>query len=154
MDKFAHELNGVLVEAFRSILKIEEKEVKKTEKMDLSIGELHLLEAVAKDNEKNKTISDLAEDLEVTLPSVTVAINKLVKKGYVEKIKSDHDGRMVYVVLTKMGKKMNAVHQYFHENMARNVTREFTEEEKEILLKAINKLNEFFKRRLEAEEHK
>ena len=34
--------------------------------------------------------------LKITLSSVTIAVNKLVKKGYVEKIRSEQDGRQVF----------------------------------------------------------
>ncbi|WP_324822231.1 MarR family winged helix-turn-helix transcriptional regulator [Sinanaerobacter sp. ZZT-01] len=154
MDLFSRELNGLLADTFRSILKIEEQAVRNSEQSDLSINELHLLEAVAKDKDKGRTISDIALDMNITLPSVTVAINKLAKKGYVEKIKSENDGRRVFVKLTRLGHKVNAGHQYFHENMVRNVAAGMTEEEKEILVRGITKLNEFFKKRLEARNKK
>ena len=76
-------------------------------------------------------------------------MNKLVKKGYVEKTRSEQDGRQVFVKLTKMGHKVNAGHLYFHENMVRNVSAGMSEEEKEILVKAMKHLNQFFKRKLE-----
>ncbi|HHW89328.1 MAG TPA: MarR family transcriptional regulator, partial [Clostridiales bacterium] len=94
--------------------------------------------------EKGVTISDIAQDLDITLPSVTVAINKLQRKGYVQKIKISEDGRKVNVVLTKLGKKVDAVHKYFHEQMTKDISKEFSKEEKSILLKGISKLNDFF----------
>ena len=79
---------------------------KRSDSIDLSINEMHMLEAVGKGERTNtETISEIAEDLGITLPSVTVAINKLVKKGYVEKLRGEEDGRIVYVTLTKQGKK-------------------------------------------------
>ncbi|NLC16863.1 MAG: MarR family transcriptional regulator [Clostridiales bacterium] len=143
MDSFEQELNKLLVDTYRSILKVEESTIKSSRILNLSINEMHMLESIAK-NEKGVTISDIAQDLDITLPSVTVAINKLQRKGYVQKIKNSDDGRKVNVVLTKLGKKVNAVHQYFHEQMTKDISREFTKEEKNILLKGVFKLNEFF----------
>ncbi|HEY8424290.1 MAG TPA: MarR family transcriptional regulator [Clostridia bacterium] len=143
MDSFEQELNKLLVDTYRSILKVEENTIKSSKALNLSISEMHMLEAIAK-NEKGVTISDIAQELDITLPSVTVAINKLQKKGYVEKIKSSDDGRKVIVALTKLGKKVNAVHQYFHEQMTKDISKEFSKEEKMILLKGIAKLNNFF----------
>ena len=80
---------------------------------------------------------------------MTIAVNKLVKKGYVEKIRSEQDGRQVFVKLTKLGRKVNAGHLYFHENMVRNVSEDLSEEEKEVLVRAMKNLNKFFKRKLE-----
>lgn len=109
---------------------------------------MHVIEAIGKDDNQGITISDLAEELYITRPSVTVAVNKLENKGYANKIKAKHDGRMVLVTLTKKGLKMDAIHRYFHENMIRNIGKEFTPEEKEVLIKAMGKINVFFKGKL------
>jgi len=144
LDAFELELNELLVDTYRSVLKVEEDTLKST-KMDLSISELHLLEAVGKDGECGRTISELAQELDITLPSVTVAINKLLKKGYVKKQKSGEDARMVYVVLTRQGKKVDRAHRYFHRQMVRQVSSELTKQEKLTLAKGISKLDTFFK---------
>ena len=148
MDAFSQELNDLLTDAFWSILRIEEQAANRVAGGDLSISEMHMLEAVSKE-ENGRTISELAADQHITLSSVTIAVNKLVKKGYVEKVRHEQDGRQVFVKLTKMGRKVNAGHLYFHENMVRNVSAEMTEEEKEGLLKAMENLNRFFHRKLE-----
>ena len=154
MDEFSTKLNEVLVETFRSILKVEEQTLKHSERVDLSISEMHLIESVGKNNNSGKTISDIAEDLSITLPSVTIAINKLMRKGYVEKIKCENDGRVVYVTLTPLGLKMDAVHRYFHQTMVRSVAKELSDEEKEAMVKGIIKLNAFFNKKLVALEDK
>ena len=150
MDAFSQELNELLNEAFWSVLKLEEEAAKSTAQGDFSISELHLLEAAAKDEEHGRRISELAADLKITLSSVTIAVNKLVKKGYVEKIRSEQDARQVFVKLTKMGRKVNAGHLYFHENMIRTMSQEMDSSDKEILVRAMKNLNQFFKRKLEA----
>lgn len=152
MDRFTRELNGLLSDTFRSILKIEEQAVKESEQSNLTINELHLLESVAKNREVGMTISDIAMDQSISMPSVTIAINKLAKKGYVDKIRCENDGRRVYVRLTRLGHKVNAGHQYFHENMVRNVAAGMTDEEKEVLVQGISKLNEFFRKRLKSKQ--
>ncbi len=148
MNSLAKKLNAMLVETYRQIMRIEENAVANDSKIDLSIGEMHMLESVGK-NGGGCTISDIAQDQFITLPSVTVAINKLVKKGYVEKKRAPHDGRHVIVELTRRGRKVNAGHQYFHENMVRNLIADFSEEETKSLIKGIDKLNKFFTYKLE-----
>ncbi len=151
MNNFSKKLNELLVETYRQVTKIEEQAIRQDSKLDLTISELHMLESVSK-NKEGCTISFIAEDQGITLPSVTVAINKLTKKGYVEKQRAAHDGRQVLVKLTREGRKVNAGHQYFHENMVRNIIKEFDEEEQQALVKGIDKLNCFFKKKLEAVE--
>ena len=63
-----------------------------------------------------------------------------------------HDGRVVYVKLTRLGRKVDAGHRYFHENMVRNVATEMSGEEKATLLKGIEKLNLFLGRKLHENE--
>ena len=149
MDPFSAKLNEVLVNTFRSILKVEEQTIKRSERMDLTITELHLLDTVSKSS-GGRMVSDIAADLCITLPSVTVAINKLQKKGYVTKKRCDLDRRVVYVALTELGRKMNAVHRYFHESMVRAVTQGLSWKEKNAMLKGIHKLHAFFEKRLKA----
>lgn len=154
MDEFSIKLNDLLVETFRSILKVEEEMLKHSDKVDLSISEMHVIESVGKNKSEGKTISDIAEDLSITLPSVTIAINKLMKKGYVQKVKSENDGRIVFVTLTPQGKRMDAVHRYFHQSMVRTVARDLTKNEKDAMVKGIEKLNAFFKYKLDVMEEK
>lgn len=148
MDAFAVQFNRMLEETFAYVMKVEQSMLKKPTRIDLTINEMHVLEAVGR--EEDCTISSLAEDLEVTLPSVTVSVNRLRKKGYVEKIRCSQDKRRVFVRVTRQGKKINAVHRYFHENMARTVLRELSDEERAAMLKGMGKVNGFLKRKLEA----
>lgn len=147
MDELSAHLNDLLVDTFRCILKVEEETLAGSAGLDLSINEMHLLESVGKAKEAGKTVGAIAEDLGITLPSATVAINKLQKKGYVEKARGEEDCRTVFVRLTKPGRKADAAHRYFHENMVRSIVSEMDEEERAALLKGIVKLNTFFRRK-------
>lgn len=152
MDEFSTHLNDLFVDTFRSILKVEEEMLKGYESINLTISEMHLIESVGKCRQQGRTISSIAEDIGITLPSVTVAINKLQRKGYVEKVRGEADNRTVFVKLTRTGRRVDAAHRYFHENMVRNVASEMTEEEKQALVKGIVKLNSFFKGKLNKSE--
>jgi DNA-binding MarR family transcriptional regulator len=151
-DAFAAEFNNLLVETFRSILKVEEQMLKKHHSLDLSISEMHLIESVGKGGDTGLTISSIAEDLSISLPSVTVAINKLQAKGYVEKARGGADSRMVYVLLTRNGRRVDALHRRFHEAMVSNITQGMDEAEKLALTRGIVRLNSFFKDKLQRED--
>ena len=133
MKPFEEQLNEVIVDTYRSILRVEENILKRSDQTDLSISEIHMLEAVGKGKDRRRTISELAEVLNITLPSVTVAINKLMKKGYVEKVRGEEDGRIVYVSLTRQGRRIDSAHRYFHESMVRSIIRDMTESEMQAL---------------------
>jgi DNA-binding MarR family transcriptional regulator len=152
MDDFSKELNLLLVDTFNSILRMEENMLKTSGGINLSIGEMHLLEAVGKGKPQGRTISSLARERGLTLPSVTVAVNKLVKKGYVEKQRCEEDSRSVRVKLTTLGQRAERLHSYFHQKMVEAVTLDLEEEEKGVLLKGIIKLNAFFTRNADSQE--
>ena len=143
MKPFEEQLNEVIVDTYRSILRVEENILKRSDQTDLSISEIHMLEAVGKGKDRRRTISELAEVLNITLPSVTVAINKLMKKGYVEKVRGEEDGRIVYVSLTRQGRRIDSAHRYFHESMVRSIIRDMTESEMQALYKGVMKLTLF-----------
>ncbi len=149
MGSYSDFLSELLERTYYSVIQIEEHMVKGAKSLNLSIGEIHLIEAVAKGQEEGKTISELSEMQSISLPSVTLAINKLVKKGYVIKSKSPQDGRVVNVTLTKRGQKVNNVHQHFHKLMIASVTDALSQEELDAMVKGIVKLNEFLEKKAE-----
>ncbi len=110
-------VNDYLVSVFNDILTIEESELKKSQFKDLSITEMHTIEAIGM--YKKKTTSEVAKELSITVGTLTTAINKLVKKGYVERIRSEDDRRVVKLGLTKKGKLLFRVHQHFHREMVK-----------------------------------
>lgn len=147
LDQLNEQLNHILVETFHTILKFEEEAIKMTDKIDLSMSEIHLLESIGKQD--GRTVSDIAEDLDITLPSVTIAAKKLIKKKYVVKHKNEKDKRSVSLHLTESGEKINRIHSYFHYRLTKAVVNELTEEERLVMLKGIGKLKDFFSTKLE-----
>jgi len=146
MQGFAQLLNQMLVEVYHNILRVEEEFLKNNNRINLSIREMHLIECVGMNKEEGKTVSEIAEYLKVARPSVTVAVNKLAKKGYLEKQGCRTDGRIVRVRLSREGRKVETYHRQYHMNMVRAIEAEFDAGEQEVLIRAIVKLNDFFKK--------
>jgi DNA-binding MarR family transcriptional regulator len=147
MDARLTELNTLLVSTFDAILQVEEKSLRQAGGGDLSIAEFHTLECIGHGEECRRTVGEIAEALGVTVPTVTVCVNKLVKKGYVTKTRSEKDARIAIIELTPEGRKMNHLHHFFHEQMVLDISRELTEEELECLFRCVRKLSEFFESR-------
>lgn len=146
MDSFEEHLTELLVHTYRSIETLEQQMLESTKGLNLTINEFHLLEAVGypKDCPEGRTMGEISEYLNISMPSVTLAVNKLVKKGYVEKRRSDVDGRVVHVRLTRQGIKGNRIHQYFHRRMVISVSEDLTELEKQAMVSGMEKLNQYF----------
>lgn len=148
MDAFAIALNEVLVDTYHNVLRVEEEALKKSGRIHLSIKEMHLIEAVGKGGEQGRTVSEIADAMNITRPTATVAINKLEKRGYLEKQPGNEDGRTVRVTLTRIGKRIDHFHRLYHYNMVTKIAENLTDAEKDSLFKGIRKLNEFLKESL------
>lgn len=147
MDAFSYEINDLLVSLYTSIEKMEQQMLTSAKNFDLSIREIHFLDAVGRDKEQfplGKTISELAECLGITLPSVTLAVNKLQKKGFLVKERSVSDGRIVHIHLTREGQKVYRLHRLFHTRMVNAVAAELSQEEKNALTSGVRKMRNFF----------
>ncbi|EGO7719708.1 winged helix-turn-helix transcriptional regulator [Enterococcus faecalis] len=141
MEPNLETVNDYLVSVFNDILTIEESELKKSQFNDLSITEMHTIEAIGM--YKKKTSSEVAKELSITVGTLTVAINNLVKKGYVERLRSEDDRRVVKLGLTKKGKLLFRVHQHFHREMVKNILKGMEQEEEQVLLRALKNLHDF-----------
>jgi len=142
MDPFSRELNELLVSTYREITRIEELVLRSLSKNTLSISELHMLDVVGR---AGCTVTDIAQNMGISMPSATIAVKKLEKKGYVTKERDADDARKVVIRLTIEGRKAEAAHRWFHRQMVHNIEKAFEGEEREMLLRTVRGLNAFFK---------
>jgi len=82
---------------------------------DLTVGELHVIEAVDKNNNKPMTL--IAKELKVTVGSLTISLNRLVQKGYLLRTRHEMDHRIILVSITPKGKKALKTHDAFHDTI-------------------------------------
>ena len=85
--------------------------------------------------------------LSVTVGTLTIAMNSLVKKGYVFRERGKEDRRVVYISLTDRGKAAYEHHERFHRAMIDSISRDLSEEEMEMLVKTLAKLEQWFRGR-------
>lgn len=136
-------LNEVLVRLFRDINTLEERAIRTEEYRDVTANDMHVMEAIGLDGAKNMT--SVARELEVTTGTLTISVNNLVKKGYVDRSRSEEDRRVVLVSLSHKGEQAYRHHQKFHEEMINAVLRELSDEEQRVLKQALDKLSLFFR---------
>lgn len=136
-------LNELLVGLFHDIMTIEEKAIRKGPFKEVTVNDMHVIEAIGV--EKSKNMSTVAKSLGVTMGTLTISVNSLVKKGFVERIRSEEDRRVVLISLTAQGRKAFKYHQQFHEDMIQSIVGQLEEDEKKVLQKSLSKLNIFFK---------
>ncbi|HIS02674.1 MAG TPA: MarR family transcriptional regulator [Candidatus Pullichristensenella avicola] len=148
MDPFLATLNEMFTTTYRSVLKVEEVMLRHLSNNSLTISEMHMLESVGRHGGE-AAITDIAQDLEITPPSVTMAVKRLEKKGYITKDRSSQDGRRVRVRLTGDGRRAETAHRYFHRQMVRAVAGDLSQAEKDALLSGLQKMNEFMRQKAE-----
>lgn len=136
-------INDVLVKLFHEILDIEEKALITSDYKNISVNDMHIIEAIGVDGAKN--MSTVARALSVTVGTLTIAINNLVKKGYVDRIRSEEDRRVVLISLSEKGQKAFYHHKYFHDKMVLAVLKDLNPQETEALTGALVKLQKFFR---------
>ena len=135
-------LNEVLVKLFHNINDIEEQMIRTGDYKDVTANDMHVMEAIGIGEHKNMTT--VAKVLHVTTGTLTISVNNLVKKKYVERERSGKDRRVVLVSLTPKGRKAFLHHQKFHEQMIEAVVEQLSEEEQRVLEKALCRINQFF----------
>ena len=133
-------LNELLVKTFNDILAVEEYELRKGPLNNLSLSEIHAIEAIGMYH--TRTMSQVASDLSITMGALTSAVNNLVKKGYVSRERDDRDRRVVNIALTRSGKLAYRIHEKFHYDMVKQTIKGLTEKEN-ILIESLRRLNDF-----------
>ncbi|WP_294371233.1 MarR family winged helix-turn-helix transcriptional regulator [uncultured Clostridium sp.] len=147
MNKPTVIINELLVELFNDVLQIEEYSLKSGPISDLSITEVHTIEAIGMYDEK--PMSEIAQILKITVGTLTTAINKLIKKEYVQRKRIEEDRRVVLIKLTKRGKLAYRIHEKFHKDMVNTAIEGLDEEQEKILINALTEINVFFKKKYE-----
>ena len=136
-------LNEVLVNLFRDVMEIEQRALESSEFQDLTNNDMHVIEAIGIQEPKN--MSTIARTLSVTVGTLTIAMNSLVKKGYVIRQRGQTDRRVVYISLSEKGKAAYQHHARFHQEMIQSIVEQLTEDELAALTKALTCLDHWFR---------
>lgn len=137
-------LNDLLVNIFNTILKIEDAHLREAKGDKLSMTEVHTIEAIGPNNSKHMT--EIANDLMISVGTLTICIARLVEKGFVIRLKSLEDKRIVRISLSEKGEKVLIKHEAFHSKMVDQVIAGLGEEEIKVLIHAMENLKRFLKK--------
>ncbi len=135
-------LNRMFVELYQEIMDAEENALIVDEYSDITINDMHVIEAVGK--EEPRSSSAVSKKLGITMGTLTKAIDGLVRKKYVVRERSDSDKRVVLLSLTEKGIRAFEHHAAFHKGMVDAVMAQLEPEEKEVLDKSLGSLVKYF----------
>ena len=135
-------LNELLVQLFKNIMEIEEKYLITPEYKDISVNDMHILEAIG--IKEPKSMSAVAKLMSVTTGTLTKSMDGLFDKAYVNRERGKKDKRVVFVTLTEKGRKAYRHHESFHRNMIARIKDGISEQETTVLIYALAKLKDYF----------
>ena len=141
MSRENQEMSRRLIAVFDNIMHLEHISILDGLEGKLSLSEIHTIVAIGSDD--LGSMSQVAGMLKITVGTLTVAINNLVKKGYVERHRSERDRRIVRLGLTEMGREVCRIHREFHRQLAEAMTHGFSEGERQTVNRAIDNLGDF-----------
>ena len=149
------QLNEFFVHVFNKITIWENQMIRRVGAKDLSVKELHVIEAVSELGQAGQnTMTAIADSLAIQVSSLTTSVNTLVRKGYLARQADAKDRRIIRLVLTEKGEEANRLHSEFHAQMIHSVAEHCTEEEMEVLTQSLGQLNRFFQNMIRIGEEK
>ena len=137
-------INQVLVHLFNELLRLEENTLRQEGVKGLSIREVHIIEAVCGAGEDSNHMSALAAQLRVTVGSLTVAVDTLVRKGYLERRRMDSDRRRMHILPTEAAWTVENVHRAYHRRMTEAVREAVPEEQMDVFIQGLTAVNDYF----------
>ncbi len=134
---------GTLDKLLNEILVMEQKIVLSGKFQDITNNDIHVIDTIGIDQPKN--MSTVAKNMSVTVGTLTIAINNLVKKGYVLRVRSTEDRRVVLLSLSVKGVEVYKANRQFRKEMIHAAIEGFDKEQCKTLEQALTNLQVFFK---------
>ncbi|ASR41120.1 MarR family winged helix-turn-helix transcriptional regulator [Ligilactobacillus agilis] len=136
-------INDSLVRIYSGIMWIEENELRKSKFNDLTMREMHAIHAISMYD--HKSASEVAKELHLTPGTLTAMVDRLVRKGYVKRLRSEDDRRVIRLGLTKKGRVIYRAHEAFHNMMVRSFLKDLDATEIKTIEKALWNLEQFLR---------
>lgn len=91
------------------------------------------------------TMSQLAEEMSFPLSTTTGIVDRLVKKGYVHRFRSESDRRIVLIDLTQQGEQFACETKDKLIQLIERLFKSFTEDEKALVFSLFDKVSKVFR---------
>lgn len=135
MTEYNAKILDLLLKIYEKILLTEEEALLKGHFSDLSKTEMHTLATIGP--YEQRSMGETAGKLNITTGTLTVAIDRLVKKGYVNRERAETDRRVVLLSLTRKGKIAYRLFWKFHTLLVNGMVSDLDRDERKQLLDAL-----------------
>lgn len=133
---------GTLGKLLSDVLLMEQKVIIGGKFKDLTNNDIHVIDSIGMEQPKNMTT--IAREMGVTVGTLTIAMNHLVKKGYVLRARSTKDRRVVLMSLSAKGVDAYKANRRFREDMIHAAVEGLSENELLVVEKTLVNLESFF----------
>ena len=127
---------------FGLVHRLEDEAMKASEFSNLARAEINAIMAIG--TGRPKTMTHVANILEINVSTLTTTINKLVKKGYVERLREDKDRRIVKIGLSEKGIAAANERDAFLEKLLKGASEQVESEKLQHFASAIDNINQYF----------
>lgn len=148
LKKFAG-FNKMLSDFSKLTTGFEEKYLITKEFSDITVNDMRIITAVGDGQAKN--MSTLAGLLGITMGALTIAMNSLVVKEYVQRERSKTDRRVVLVSLTEKGRSAFHHCAKFRSNLIESIVASVGEDDAVMMDGMLSKLCDFFEEKNQEE---
>ena len=142
MDKDLNKIHALMRQLFGLVHRLEDEAIKASEFSDLSRAEISAIMAIG--TGRPKTMTHVANILEINVSTLTTTINKLVKKGYVERLRDDKDRRIVKIGLSEKGIAAATERDSFMGELLRGAVEQVEPDKLRYFISAIDNINQYF----------
>lgn len=105
---------------------------------DLTQQQIHYLKVIV--GMKYPTVTELANELKIKKPTVTILIDKLEKKGYIKRVASKSDRRVTHIMMDEKGQIIQQLRKIASRRLEETISRSLNETEVSILAEILKKL--------------
>jgi len=105
---------------------------------ELTLTQMNYLETISQLG--NPNLTELSIEMNLTKPTVKVAVDKLIEKDFIYRVKSDEDRRSAHFHLTVKGKLINHTHDFAHKQMAEQIIQKLDTAEVGLLEMLLDKI--------------
>ena len=112
--------------------------------VDLSLSKTELLTLLQVDRNGEIIMSQIADYINIPMSTATGMVERLVKKGYIERIRNDSDRRIVAIRLTEAGRALAEDIKTRIMNILKLLLENLTDEEETLLLHIFTKVTDLF----------
>ncbi|MGN0286350.1 MAG: MarR family winged helix-turn-helix transcriptional regulator [Atopobiaceae bacterium] len=146
------ELSELMVSLFNAVDGLEEKMLRRRGGIAVSMSEARVIQIVGDGSFRQHgkvTISQIAEEAQIRVPSATAAVNRLVGRGLLQKHRDSEDSRCVNVTLQKKGEEIYRLHSIFHVRMAEALLEGMSCDDMQKLVQGVKRLDAFYRKEAE-----